>query len=122
MVKFIVFLPCILAGIVQGQNLVFTSGYSSQQKSFILDLEASGEINDFGSQDVDPNLTFIAVSPDSKSIYAIHEVEEYEGLGKTGALSRWLFGRDPFGKPIFKKIQVSRTLHKCPTRSWIYVP
>ena len=43
------------------QNLVFTSGYSQMEHSFILDLEA-GSLSEAGQQEVEPNLTFMDVS------------------------------------------------------------
>ena len=43
---------------------------------------------------------------DGKSIYLVHEVNDYEGFGQTGAVSLWKKGRDPLGKPIFQKVQV----------------
>lgn len=90
---------------VNGQNLVFTSGYSSTEQSFILDLEA-GSIAQSGQQEVEPNLTFMDVSSDGKSIYLVHEVMQYEDFGDTGAVSLWRKGRDIAGKPIFQKVQV----------------
>ena len=32
---------------------------------------------------------------------------DYEGFGKTGAVSMWRKGRDPMGKPIYQKVQVT---------------
>ena len=43
------------------QNLVFTSGYSQMEHSFILDLEA-GSLSEAGQQEVEPNLTFMDIS------------------------------------------------------------
>ena len=89
----------------QAQDLAITSGYSSSERSFLLDL-GSGSLSPAGDQDWEPNLTFMAVSQDGKAIYASHEVTEYGSFGQTGAVSRWLKGRDPMGKPIFGKFEV----------------
>ena len=43
------------------QNLVFTSGYSQTEQSFILDLEA-GSLSESGQQETEPNLTFMDIS------------------------------------------------------------
>ena len=47
---------------------------------------------------------------DGKSIYLVHEVMDYEGFGKTGAVSLWRKGRDPMGKPIYQKVQVTGSI------------
>ena len=98
----------LLAGLachhVSAQNLIFTSGYSSKAITFLLDLE-TGLLSSFGEQIVEPNLTFAATS-NGNVMYVAHEVSEYQGLGATGAVSRWLKGRDTFGRPIYKKFEV----------------
>jgi hypothetical protein len=43
------------------QNLVFTTGYSQTEQSFILDLEA-GSLSEAGQQETEPNLTFMDIS------------------------------------------------------------
>ena len=90
------------------QQLVITSGYSSVIQFFLLDLEADDPtLYEYGQQDVDPNLTFIDIFSDGRTIYTVHEVEDYDGQGqKSGAVSRWLKGRDVFGKPELNKAQV----------------
>jgi len=98
------FLGSAAIGGANAQNLVFTSGYSQTEQSFILDLEA-GSLSEAGQQETEPNLTFMDISEDGKSIYLVHEVTEYEGFGQTGAVSLWKKGRDPLGKPIFQKVQ-----------------
>ena len=90
---------------IHAQDLAITSGYSSSERSFLLDL-GSGSLSPAGDQDWEPNLTFMAVSQDGKAIYTSHEVTEYGSFGQTGAVSRWLKGRDPMGKPIFGKFEV----------------
>ena len=52
-------------------------------------------------------MTFIAIFPDGKTIYTIHEVQDYDGQGQnSGAVSRWLKGRNVFGKPEMNKMEV----------------
>ena len=41
--------------------MVFTSGYSQTEQSFILDLEA-GSLSEAGQQETEPNLTFMDIS------------------------------------------------------------
>ena len=94
---------------IHAQDLAITSGYSSSERSFLLDL-GSGSLSPAGDQDWEPNLTFMAVSQDGKAIYTSHEVTEYGSFGQTGAVSRWLKGRDPMGKPIFGKFEVKLNL------------
>ena len=96
---------------IQAQDLAITSGYSSSERSFLLDL-GSGSLSPAGDQDWEPNLTFMAVSQDGKAIYTSHEVTEYGSFGQTGAVSRWLKGRDPMGKPIFGKFEVNLNLYR----------
>ena len=105
---FIFFQSCTNNG--SAQQLVITSGYSSVIQFFLLDLEADDPtLYEYGQQDVDPNLTFIDIFSDGRTIYTVHEVEDYDGQGqKSGAVSRWLKGRDVFGKPELNKVQVQR--------------
>ena len=54
-----------------------------------------------------PNLTFITIFPDGRTIYTIHEVQDYDGQGQnSGAVSRWLKGKNVFGKPEMNKMEV----------------
>ena len=101
----------------QAQNLAITSGFSSSERSFLLDLGSSSLLH-AGDQDWEPNLTFLAVSPDGKAIYASHAVKEYGNFGQTGAVSRWLKGRDPMGKPIFGKLEVWLYLYRVFRQVW----
>ena len=101
----------------QAQNLAITSGFSSSERSFLLDL-GSGSLSPAGNQDWEPNLTFLAVSQDGKAIYASHAVKEYGNFGQTGAVSRWLKGRDPMGKPIFGKLEVRLYLYRVFRQVW----
>lgn len=105
----LVILGALLFGISNAQNLVFTSGYSSSEQSFLLDLQA-GTLSEAGQQDVEPNLTFMDISPDGRDIYLVHEVTQYDGFGDNGAVSLWRKGRDIMGKPIFGKIQVRQPI------------
>ena len=90
--------------VVAGQELAVTSGYGSSERSFLLDLGFG--LSEAGAQEWDPNLTFMEVAQDGRALYAVHEVTEYEDLGPTGAVSRFIKGRDPMGKPIFQKLEV----------------
>ena len=101
----------------QAQNLAITSGFSSSERSFLLDL-GSSSLSPAGDQDWEPNLTFLAVSQDGKAIYASHAVKEYGNFGQTGAVSRWLKGRDPMGKPIFGKLEVRLYLYRVFRQVW----
>ena len=100
---------------IQAQDLAITSGYSSSERSFLLDFTG---LSPAGDQDWEPNLTFMAVSQDGKAIYTSHEVTEYGSFGQTGAVSRWLKGRDPMGKPIFGKLEVRLYLYRVFRQVW----
>ena len=105
-VFFIISPTLILA---QNENLVITSGYSNLFQFYVLDLEASEPtMYDFGAQEVDdPNLTFSDTYTDGRTIYTVHEVNDYDGSGRnTGAVSRWLKGRTISGKPQMNQMQV----------------
>ena len=100
-----VFAIFCITSLAAGQELAVTSGYGSSERSFLLDL-GFGAISEAGSQEWEPNLTFMEVTQDGRALYAVHEVTEYENMGQTGAVSRFIKGRDPMGKPIFQKLEV----------------
>ena len=104
---FFIFSPTLI--LAQNENLVITSGYSNLFQFYVLDLEASEPtLYDFGAQEVDdPNLTFSDTYTDGRTIYTVHEVNDYDGSGRnTGAVSRWLKGRTISGKPQMNQMQV----------------
>ena len=107
---FSIFSPTTITLILaQNENLVVTSGYSNLFQFYVLDLEASEPtLYDFGAQEVDdPNLTFSDTYTDGRTIYTVHEVNDYDGQGRnTGAVSRWLKGRTISGKPQMNQMQV----------------
>ena len=86
------------------QDLAVTSGYGTSEVSFLLDVGFG--ISEAGEQEWEPNLTFMEVTSNGRALYGVHEVTEYEGFGQTGAVSRFIKGRDPMGKPIFQKLEV----------------
>ena len=110
---FIVFSPALI--LAQNENLVITSGYSNLFQFYVLDLEASEPtLYDFGAQEVDdPNLTFSDTYTDGRTIYTVHEVNDYDGSGRnTGAVSRWLKGRTISGKPQMNQMQVHSNTYR----------
>ena len=90
---------------INAQNLVITSGYSSSLDIFVLD-ENSGELTLLGTEDIEPNFTFMEIGEDGNSVYFVHEVMEYGDFGQTGAVSFWRKGRDIAGNVLFQKMQV----------------
>eukprot|EP00095_Tigriopus_kingsejongensis_P011981 maker-scaffold879_size85478-snap-gene-0.14 protein:Tk11981 transcript:maker-scaffold879_size85478-snap-gene-0.14-mRNA-1 annotation:"6-phosphogluconolactonase" len=68
-----------------------TSGYSNEVETFSVDLEQNGTLSSEKKQAWDESLTFHTYDADSGSLYAIHEVEAFEGIQNSGALSRWVW-------------------------------
>lgn len=87
----------------QSQNVIYTSGYSESIQTFTLDLE-HGKLTPLKSQICEPSMTWISVEPTKgEYFYAAHEVNDYEGFGNSGALSRWRV--DLSSDTMFEKIQ-----------------
>lgn len=110
------------------ENLI-SSGYSSKICTFAFDF-ATGILtprNDGIS--VESNLTFVAApkASNNDAIYAVHEVEEYNGHKDTGAVSRWQISRDK-GQLSITLSEAMQTHGQCPChveidvkRSLLYV-
>lgn len=93
-----------LLGLANGENIVFTSGYSNKGQFYTFN-EKNGMIFNSSQQEMEPNLTFLEILPDGNSTYFVHEVSGTEEFGKNSAVSFWKLDRESEYKPILKKLQ-----------------
>ena len=77
---------------IDGESFkLFTSGYSDQLLSYIVDKKTNKVVSD-KQITVEPNFSFGHVSETYNSVYFVHTVNDYDGNSNTGAVSRWTMG------------------------------
>ena len=77
---------------IEGESFkLFTTGYSDQLLSYIVDKKTNKVVSD-KQITVEPNFSFGHVSETYNSVYFVHTVNDYDGNSNTGAVSRWTMG------------------------------
>ena len=87
---------------------VYTSGYSSKALTWSF---VAGHLDEGWTIESEENLTFLTFDDELSTLYAIHEVDNYEGFEHSGAISRWKVEADQDGFPTFTKLQVIHNSH-----------
>ena len=101
---FLATFTAFLAGQVSSQSHVITAGYSTLVNSWdFLD----GHLTEMKEVELDENMTFLQFDSELKLLYAVHEVNSFEGTEGTGGVSRWKVDLDEAGRPTFTKLEVS---------------
>ena len=91
-----------LIGLARGSekidgDLLYVGTYTAGTRSeglYLLRMDRrSGNLQRIGSVDAGPNPSFLAIHPNRRVLYAVNELEQYEGRA-TGAVSAFAIARD----------------------------